>query len=124
MTNPIVVERIQVHNEGEPSERRARIHLYWCPGCKALHSVSINPDKNRVGAGWDFSGTLDCPTYAPSQLSKWEGVVNGHPVKNICHTFIRAGQIEVSRRLLPCAQGPDRAHGALARLGRKTGDRR
>ncbi len=94
MTNPIVIERTVVYDSGKPSERRALHHRYWCPGCDALHTVSIDPDKNSLGAGWTFTGTLECPTYAPSQLSVWEGRGNGESIKRVCHTFIREGQIE------------------------------
>ena len=67
------------------------MHYYWCPGCDALHGISINPGKNSIGAGWDFTGTLECPTYSPSQLTTW-GKKDG--AAHRCHTFIRNGTIE------------------------------
>jgi hypothetical protein len=72
-----------------------RVHYYWCPGCGTLHGMTIKPDVNPyTGAGWEFSGTLENPTYSPSQLTQWEGTVDGKPHKQVCHTFIRNGQIE------------------------------
>ena len=94
MPNPVVVERTELLNSGKPDERRIRKHYYWCPGCDSLHGVAINPDKQSNGAGGDFSGALDCPTYSPSQLTTFEQTVDGAPVRHVCHTFIRAGQIE------------------------------
>lgn len=92
--NPIVIEKTVVYDSGKPTERRVRQHYYWCSGCDALHGIAINPDKNSLGAGWTFTGTLECPTYSPSQLSRWEGTVNGKPTKRVCHTFIRNGKAE------------------------------
>ena len=85
MTNPIVVERQVKYGEGDVR----RLHYYWCPGCDGLHGITIRPDLNSVGAGWEFTGTLECPTYAPSQLTKY-----GSTPEKICHTFIRSGMIE------------------------------
>lgn len=68
-TNPIVIAR-------------GSQHFYWCPGCDHLHSITVGGD------GWTFTGTLECPTYAPSQLT------TGGGDNRRCHTFIRAGQIQ------------------------------
>lgn len=87
MTNPIVMAR-QVDDHG----RIYTVHYYWCPGCDALHGVSINPGKNSNGAGWDFSGTLECPTYSPSELTTWDTGEEKTPHR--CHTFIKDGQIQ------------------------------
>ena len=83
MTNPKVREETVVSNG-----REFRRHIYWCPGCETIHAVAINQDKADNGAGWDFSGTIDCPTYSPSQLTTY-GETNKR-----CHTFIRNGMIE------------------------------
>lgn len=85
--NPIIVERSVLDNGVAK-----RYHYYWCPGCDGLHGITINPDKNSLGAGWTFTGTLECPTYSPSQLSKYERGVEKIP--HVCHTFIRGGMIE------------------------------
>lgn len=79
--NPIVQEVIDADGK--------QLHRYWCPGCDSLHAITINPSKSNKGAGWDFSGTLDCPTYAPSQLTTY-----GCDSKYVCHTFIRGGKVE------------------------------
>lgn len=85
MTNPIVVARRVQFGEND-----VRLHhYYWCPGCNALHGVAIRPDVNSNGAGWEFSGTLERPTYSPSQLTTYG--VDSH---NVCHTFIREGMIQ------------------------------
>ena len=86
MTNPIVVERKVEYPDG----RKGLRHCYWCPGCDALHCIAINPVKADNGAGWTFNGTLDCPTYEPSQLTSYETGAG----KSVCHTFIRGGMIQ------------------------------
>lgn len=86
MTNPIVVERKTRYTDGREGVR----HCYWCPGCDALHCIAINPVKGENGAGWTFTGTLDEPTYEPSQLSSYETGAG----KAVCHTFIRRGMIQ------------------------------
>lgn len=86
MSNPIAMARNVRHSDG----RVCVYHYYWCPGCDELHGIAINPDKQENGAGWDFSGTLECPTYSPSQLSKY--MQGGKEF--VCHTFIRAGRIQ------------------------------
>jgi hypothetical protein len=87
----IIAERKVKHPNGVV----VRVHYYWCPGCDALHGITIKPDVNpNNGAGWEFTGTKDNPTYSPSQLSLWEGTVDGKPHKRVCHTFIRNGKIE------------------------------
>lgn len=88
--NPIVVERQVTNADGRSGTR----HSYWCPGCDALHSIAIRPHSQDNGAGWTFTGTLDQPTYSPSQLTTYEYVKDGKEVKRVCHTFIRGGQIE------------------------------
>lgn len=85
MPKPIVVEH-HVKTSSAEDAPTVRQHLYWCPGCDMLHGVTIRPDVNHLGAGWEFSGTLEAPTYSPSQLTVHGGTV--------CHTYIRNGQIE------------------------------
>ena len=75
--NPIVVER--KFKDGDQSGIR---HVYWCPGCDELHGIPVF----GVAGGWQFTGTLECPTYSPSQLTRGG--------EHRCHTFIRGGQIQ------------------------------
>jgi len=89
MTNPIVVERME--RAGEVTRRK---HYYWCPGCDCLHGITIRPDVADNGAGWTFSGTLEKPTYAPSQLTTYEYGPQGDRKRQVCHTFIREGMIQ------------------------------
>lgn len=86
MANPIISTRQAKTKDGTVKQ----YHYYWCPGCNALHSVAILPDRNTLGAGWEFTGTLECPTYSPSQLSRWSTPKGEH----VCHTFIKQGQIQ------------------------------
>lgn len=87
MPNPIVRAR-EVNDHG----RIYMQHMYWCPGCDMPHAVAVKPGVNGIGAGWIFTGTLECPTYSPSQLTKYKYGPDQKQV--ICHTFIKAGQIQ------------------------------
>ncbi len=93
MPNPIVIARQCINIDGRVGTR----HYYWCPGCDTLHGIAIRPHTADNGAGWEFSGTLECPTYAPSQLTTWPWWPKGHDHPSetfVCHTFIRGGMIE------------------------------
>lgn len=100
MTNPIVVSSMCTVVKDQPS---VLMHRYWCSGCDSLHQIAINPGKAPNGAGWDFSGTLDCPTYSPSVLVTWDywrdpdgrqRTKEEGPLKKVCHTFIRNGVVD------------------------------
>lgn len=83
--------------------------MFWCPGCKCGHGVWTTK-RNGVGAIWQFNGSMDKPTFQPSLLLQWETgepPVNEHNFdqwkkapwpqtkkKNVCHSFIRDGQIQ------------------------------
>jgi Family of unknown function (DUF6527) len=99
MSNPIVIAKETRNSDGRIGMR----HSYWCPGCDSLHAIAIRPHTHDNGAGWEFSGTLECPTYAPSQLTTWDYWRDDDgrkrnkeegPLKKVCHTFIRGGMIE------------------------------
>lgn len=79
--NPIVAVRKSKELDGRVITR----HYYWCPGCDSLHGIAIRLDVQDNGASWMFTGSLERPTYSPSQLSTGS---------NRCHTFIRDGIIE------------------------------
>jgi hypothetical protein len=90
---PVVVERKTTLPEDQGGGEITR-HLYWCPGCDALHGIAIRPGKQSNGASWSFEGTLDKPTYWPSQLTKFETGPEGERREHVCHTFIRDGVIQ------------------------------
>lgn len=82
--NPIVMERTTIV-DGQTEIR----HCYWCPGCRSLHSIRVRDSgSNPSRPSWVFSGTLEKPTYSPSQLTTW-GTLDMR-----CHTFITDGQIQ------------------------------
>jgi hypothetical protein len=55
-----------------------RTALVWCPGCDALHAMSLGP----TAPAWSFDGNMEAPTFAPSILC--------HSPR--CHSFIERGQ--------------------------------
>lgn len=65
----------------------------FCPGCRSPHMITTQ----RVnGSGWTFDGNEAAPTFSPSLLLTYTGRDVGQPgaPPAICHSFIRAGQIE------------------------------
>jgi len=64
-------------------------YMFWCPGCKANHSVTINGYKNRVGAGWGWNGDVVKPTFIPSILATWQ--YGEQLEERRCHSFIKDG---------------------------------
>ena len=63
-------------------------YSFFCPGCQTTHVVWT--DKNDNIPTWDFNGDIESPTVSPS-------IKVVMPIKdkeNICHSFIRNGQIE------------------------------
>jgi len=54
-----------------------------------VHSIRVLP-ITPDGRGWTFTGTLERPTYAPSQLTRY----GQNAGASVCHTFIRDGKIE------------------------------
>ncbi len=63
---------------------------FWCPGCDSAHQIRVE----GAAGGWEFDGNADAPTFSPSILVNG-GRVNGRFVSEaVCHSFVRAGQIE------------------------------
>ena len=57
---------------------------WWCPGCDGIHVLH----RVNVSEGWTWDGNVEAPTISPSVL------VSGGGEGIVCHTFIKAGQIE------------------------------
>jgi len=66
-------------------------YMHWCPGCHELHHIPVSGQR-----AWKFDGDVDAPTFSPSVRHSWGKFVGETWVKNsdICHYFIRGGQIE------------------------------
>lgn len=84
--------------------------MFYCPGCEEHHAVWTKK-RNGLGAVWSFNGDMEKPTFSPSLLLRYikltvEGAALDEAIKNcppggklpskemICHSFIRAGQIQ------------------------------
>ena len=91
-TNPIILER-QVKG-GWPGGGTMTKHMYWCPGCDKLHGIAVRPSRQANGAGWTWNGSMDKPTYEPSQLTTYGDGGKAGLAKYVCHTFIRDGYIQ------------------------------
>jgi len=66
---------------------------FFCPGYFCDHGVWIN-NKNSFGARWDWNGDMDKPTFTPSLKITYPHWVDGVRIDDICHFFIRNGNIE------------------------------
>lgn len=65
-------------------------YFAWhCPGCEGGHGVPVNAHSS--GRGWQWNGSLESPTLAPSVLVNVGG---SNPTQPICHCFIRDGKIQ------------------------------
>ena len=69
--------------DGDPFD-----YSFYCPGCECDHG--FNTDKSKRPA-WDFNGDLVKPTISPSLKVTWG---RGEKPPFLCHSFIRAGQIQ------------------------------
>jgi len=61
--------------------------LYWCPGCKSGHKVSVD-QPNDTGSCWTWNGSMERPTFRPSVL------VHERPGGHRCHSHVVDGQIQ------------------------------
>lgn len=61
---------------------------FWCPGCDGPHSLPVRPDHSP---SWDWNGNAEAPTLSPSILSR---LTYSSGREDICHFFVRAGNIE------------------------------
>ncbi|MDM9583097.1 hypothetical protein [Nostoc sp. GT001] len=39
---------------------------------QAGHALYVRPYRNIVGAGWDFNGDMERPTFRPSVVSRYQ----------------------------------------------------
>lgn len=78
-------------------------YLFFCPGCKCGHFIRVR----GPGPVWSFNEDLIKPTVNPSLLirgtkpltddehARWmAGEKLPQPVPEVCHSFIRDGQIQ------------------------------
>lgn len=78
-----------------------------CPGCESQHVINVDPGYRKPC--WTFNNNFDKPTFSPSLLVR-TGKYAAHPNwyasqdletrqwldknSNICHSFIKQGQIQ------------------------------
>lgn len=62
--------------------------VWYCPGCKGVHMI-------RYGEGqWTWNMDRDKPTFHPSVLVTYSGFDEDKPIKEICHSFVRDGNMQ------------------------------
>lgn len=86
---PALVSRDEIQVDGVPTgEVQIR---WWCPGCRCLHCIRTSPPLDKPGWDtWQYNGDENAPTFSPSVLT----TCPGHPVRSVCHIFVKAGEIQ------------------------------
>jgi len=67
--------------------------MFWCPGCKHAHQITVYEDANRQGPIWGFDGNADAPTFTPSIFVNPPGQYQS-PGSPSCHSFVKDGRIQ------------------------------
>lgn len=70
--------------------------MIFCPACKNGHLFSHPNFPNGLGAKWEFSGSLENPTFAPSIIVRTPApdFYQSGKYESTCHSFVRNGKIE------------------------------
>jgi len=67
---------------------------FWCPGCDSAHAIRVSGEQPL----WEWDNDVDAPTFSPSINSQWHGRRDTGfimvEVREVCHSFVRAGRIE------------------------------
>lgn len=66
--------------------------IFWCPGCKQLHSYRTKNPPGVAHPCWSFNGNEERPTFEPSLLYYTSAPGGGRNV--LCHLFLRDGQLQ------------------------------
>ena len=100
--------------------------IFWCPACNRSHAI-----RHGQGSGprWTWDGNAEKPTFNPSILARWtepsdnpdEFDDQSKDIKKICHSFIRAGNIEfcsdsthaLAGKTVPLAEWPKHEEAVL-----------
>ena len=77
--------KLWVMQEDQKGPRGGRLYSFHCPGCNYSHPFEVDAPG---GAGWEFNGSLEKPTFRPSLL------VFGHDPERRCHSFVTDGKIQ------------------------------
>lgn len=87
------------------SDNHKGVYLFWCPGCKSIHSI-ITKKQNYPSPVWEFNEDTDKPTVSPSikvmyhhpKMNKKDGKTSGgwrgEYIEDICHSFVKDGKIQ------------------------------
>jgi len=63
--------------------------IYWCPGCREIHTVPTQHAKDTNPIRWQFNDDLIRPTLSPSVRH-----LENPGQRTACHYFVRDGRIE------------------------------
>lgn len=74
-------------------QQRDTLLTFRCPGCQTEHHIQHGADD---GPNWEWNGSTESPTFAPSVLVTYNGPDAGIPPAPpaVCHSFVTAGRIQ------------------------------
>jgi hypothetical protein len=75
--------KIHYMGNGNNGPRGGHLYVFHCPGCGHSHPFEVNAPN---GAGWNWNGSFDKPTFVPSLMVERGG-------KQQCHLFVTDGRI-------------------------------
>lgn len=75
-----------------------RAFLFSCPGCGMSHVVYVERPPGDPKPKWQWNGSVDAPTLAPSVRVRWRV----RDDERVCHSFIVDGKIQY---LADCTHG-------------------
>jgi hypothetical protein len=87
-----------------PDADKGEQFWFWCNGCTTHHRFVTKLAKGEAGHVWNFSGTIERPTFSPSLLYRWDDHAECMPPEpcrkpdckgkpKVCHLFVTDGQI-------------------------------
>ena len=66
---------------------------HWCPACEEMHAFATD-GPNSMGAQWTWNHSVERPSFSPSMNIRTYGGEPGAEVKEVCHYFLKDGQIQ------------------------------
>lgn len=77
-------DKIYYMGDGNLGPRGGKLYVFYCPGCGYTHPFEVDAPN---GAGWEWNGSMDRPTFTPSLL------VAGTIPEQRCHSVVSDGRI-------------------------------
>ena len=76
--------KLHYMGDGNLGPRGGKLYVFHCPGCECGHPFEVEAPN---GAGWQWNGSLEKPTFTPSLLC------NQNSAESRCHSIVTDGMI-------------------------------